>query len=303
MTDYANYPTPEHFILHISDTHLVQNRGPLHDIVDSDANLEELFEGFDKSNTRPDAIVFTGDIADTAAVDAYRRMRAMVEPIAERYGSQLIWVMGNHDKREPFYSELLGQEESGEPYDRVFDINGLRVIALDSTVPGQHWGELTDDQLAWLADQLKTPAPDGTLLALHHPPVPSHLGLIRLFELHDQDRFADVVRGTDVRGILGGHLHYSTVDTFAGVPVSVASATCYTQDVVVPYPTARGQAGGQSYNLVHVYADHVQHSIVPIGQWPTAYEMAGESLAKFLAMTPDEQLAAVGATVGAEQPH
>lgn len=295
MADHANYPTPEHFILHISDTHFVQDRALLHDIVDSDANLEELFRGFDKSNMRPEAIVFTGDIADTAAADAYQRIRAMVEPIAERYGSQLIWVMGNHDEREPFYTELLGEEATGQPHDRVFDVNGLRIIALDSTVPGQHWGELTDDQLAWLADVLQTPAADGTLLALHHPPVPSHLGLIRLFELHEQERLAEVVRGTDVRGILAGHLHYSTVDTFAGVPVSVASATCYTQDLVVPYPAARGQAGGQSYNLVHVYADHVQHSIVPIGQWPTAYEMSKDTLAAFLEMTPAEQLAAVTA--------
>lgn len=303
MADPTQYPTPTHFVLHISDTHFVQGREPLHDIVDSDANLQELFDGFERSNTRPDAIVFTGDIADTAAADAYRRIRAMIDPVAERYGSRLIWVMGNHDRREPFYTELLGQEESDEPYDRVFDVDGLRIIALDSTVPGQHWGELTHDQLTWLADELRTTAPHGTLLALHHPPVPSHLGLIRLFELHDQDRLAAVVRGTDVRGILGGHLHYSTVDTFAGIPVSVASATCYTQDLVVPYPSARGQAGGQSYNLVHVYDDHVQHSVVPIGQWPTAYEMSGESLAAFLALSPDEQLTAVQSSVRAGQQH
>ncbi|MFR0657053.1 metallophosphoesterase, partial [Pantoea sp. SIMBA_079] len=71
MTDHTAYPTPDHFILHISDTHFVEKREPLHGIVDSDANLQELFDGFDKSNTRPEAIVFTGDIADTAAPDAY----------------------------------------------------------------------------------------------------------------------------------------------------------------------------------------------------------------------------------------
>lgn len=164
MTDYDSYTTPEHFILHISDTHFVENRDLLHHVVDSDANLLELFEGFDKSNTRPEAIVFTGDIADTAAPDAYDRIRAMVEPIAERYGSELIWVMGNHDERAAFRAGLLGEDGSTEPYDRVYDLNGLRIIVLDSTVPGQHWGEISPDQLAWLADELSTPAPDGTLL-------------------------------------------------------------------------------------------------------------------------------------------
>ena len=52
-------------------------------------------------------------------------------------------------------------------------MDGLRIIALDTSVPGYHHGELTDAQLAWLADVLATPAPHGTLLALTPPlPVP-----------------------------------------------------------------------------------------------------------------------------------
>ncbi|MFP3416540.1 metallophosphoesterase, partial [Bacillus sp. SIMBA_074] len=78
-----------------------------------------------------EAIVFTGDIADTAAPDAYVRIRALVEPVAERYGSQVIWVMGNHDERAAFRVGLLGEDATTEPYDRVYDVNGLRIIALD----------------------------------------------------------------------------------------------------------------------------------------------------------------------------
>ncbi len=295
----GQYPAPEHFILHVSDTHFVGDGQLLHDRIDSDRNLAELFQGFAKANARPEAIVFTGDLADTGRPDAYERLRAIVEPAAERLGAQIIWVMGNHDERTAFRRGLLDQEgDPAEPIDRVFDVNGLRIIALDSTVPGLHHGELTDAQLEWLANELAVPAPDGTLLALHHPPVPSPLGLLALVELRDQERLAEVIRGTDVRGILGGHLHYSTNTTFAGIPVSVASATCYTQDLAVAYPAARGQDGGQSYNLVHVYGDRVLHSVVPIGQFPTVYEMTPAMLESFMAMSADEQLAAVNASVG-----
>lgn len=295
----GQYPAPEHFILHVSDTHFVGDGQLLHDRIDSDRNLAELFQGFAKANARPEAIVFTGDLADTGRPDAYERLRAIVEPAAETLGAQIIWVMGNHDERTAFRRGLLDQEgDPAEPIDRVFDVNGLRVIALDSTVPGLHHGELTDAQLEWLANELAVPAPDGTLLALHHPPVPSPLGLLALVELRDQERLAEVIRGTDVRGILGGHLHYSTNTTFAGIPVSVASATCYTQDLAVAYPAARGQDGGQSYNLVHVYGDRVLHSVVPIGQFPTVYEMTPAMLESFMAMSADEQLAAVNASVG-----
>jgi 3',5'-cyclic-AMP phosphodiesterase len=95
------------------------------------------------------------------------------------------------------------------------------------------------------------------------------LDLSVLVELRDQRRLADVVRGSDVRSILAGHLHYSTTATFAGVPVSVASATCYTQDLNVPVGGTRGRDGAQAYNLVHVYDETIVHSVVPVGEHPT----------------------------------
>jgi 3',5'-cyclic AMP phosphodiesterase CpdA len=293
---HGQHGLPDHTILHISDTHLVGAGEKLHEVIDSDANLALLLEGLARSGARPEAIVFTGDLADAGQPDAYRRLRAMVEPAAAAVGAEVIWVMGNHDERGAFRRGLL--DEGGDAsVDRVHDIDGLRVVVLDSTVPGHHHGEIDDAQLEWLRDVLATPAPHGTLLALHHPPVPSPLGLIALVELRQQERLAEVVRGTDVRAVLGGHLHYSTSSTFAGVPVSVASATCYTQDLQVRYPAARGQDGAQAYNLVHVYGDRVVHSVVPIGQFPTVYEMTSEQLDAFLAMSEADQLAAVAASV------
>ncbi|HCJ50197.1 MAG TPA: phosphodiesterase, partial [Microbacterium sp.] len=115
---------------------------------------------------------------------------------------------------------------------------------------------------------LATPAPLGTVLAMHHPPVPSVLPLASSVELRDQRRLADVLRGTDVRAIIAGHLHYSTFATFAGIPVSVASSTCYAQDLTVPVGGTRPQDAAQAYNLVHVYDETIVHSVVPIAAAP-----------------------------------
>ncbi|MBC7724708.1 MAG: phosphodiesterase, partial [Burkholderiaceae bacterium] len=131
------------------------------------------------------------------------------------------------------------------------------------------YGSVTDAQLDWLAEELSVPAPHGTILAMHHPPVPAVLDLAVLVELRDQSDLAEVLRGSDVRSIIAGHLHYSTTATFAGIPVSVASATCYTQDLNVPVGGTRGRDGAQSFNLVHVYDQTVLHSVVPIGHYPT----------------------------------
>ncbi|MDV7352002.1 phosphodiesterase [Rhodococcus oxybenzonivorans] len=285
----SQYGEPDHYILHVSDTHFVTDGALLHDCVDSDANLTRLFERLEKAGRRPEAIVFTGDLADRGEPEAYVRLRRIVEPAAERLGAKVIWVMGNHDARPAFRSGLLDAEPTEDSVDAVVDVNGLRIIVLDSTVPGFHHGLISDEQLAWLTDVLAEPAPHGTLLALHHPPVPGLLDAIESVELKEQHRLETVLAGTDVRGILAGHLHYSTTCTFAGIPVSVASATCYTQDLFVDEGSIRGQDGAQGFNMVHVYRDRVLHTVVPLDVSPAVYEMTAEEIRQSI-----EQLTAPG---------
>ncbi|GAF47216.1 phosphodiesterase [Rhodococcus wratislaviensis] len=285
----SQYGEPDHYILHVSDTHFVTDGTLLHDSVDSDANLSRLFERLERAGRRPEAIVFTGDLADRGEPEAYVRLRRIVEPAAERLGAKVIWVMGNHDARPAFRSGLLDAEPTQDSVDSVVDVNGSRIIVLDSTVPGHHHGLISDEQLAWLTGVLAEPAPHGTLLALHHPPVPGLLDAIESVELKEQHRLETVLAGTDVRGILAGHLHFSTTCTFAGIPVSVASATCYTQDLLVDRGSIRGQDGAQGFNMVHVYRDRVLHTVVPLDVSPTVYEMTADEIPQSI-----EQLTAPG---------
>ncbi len=249
--------------------------GELYGDVDADARLAELLLRLEASQTRPDALIFTGDLADTGQPGAYLKLRELVEPLADRLGAQIIWVMGNHDNRASLREHLLRETPTMTPMDRVHDVAGLRVIVLDTSVPGHHHGQVAPDQLRWLADQLAEPAPFGTMLAMHHPPIPCVQDLAVMVELRDQAALADVLRGSDVRSILAGHLHYSTTATFAGIPVSVASASCYTQDLLTP--GTRGRDGAQAFNLVHCYPDTVVHTVIPL--------VAGATVGRFV--SPD----------------
>jgi len=260
----AEYPAPERILLHVSDTHLRARGSRLFDLVDGTERLRRTLAVIAASGVAPDAIVLTGDLADLGEPDAYRQLRELVEPFAAELGARILWVMGNHDDRGSFRTALLDEDPHGRPVDRVDELDGLRIVTLDSSVPGFHYGEVSDAQLEWLAGILSTPAPLGTILAMHHPPVPSVLPLAATVELRDQQRLARVLRGTDVRAIIAGHLHYSTFATFAGIPVSVASSTCYAQDLTVPVGGTRPQDGAQAYNLIHLFDDTVVHSVVPI---------------------------------------
>ena len=150
MIQLGQYPAASHVIAHISDTHLLAGGRPLYGKVNTIEHLGQALAQLERSTAKPQAIVFTGDLADLGEPDAYVRLREIVEPAAARMNAQVIWVMGNHDER-PDYSRLLFDEESDAPQDRVYEIDGLRIISFDSTVPGYHHGEITDDQLDWLS--------------------------------------------------------------------------------------------------------------------------------------------------------
>lgn len=289
---FGQYPPARRTLLHLSDTHLLAANRALAGRFDTAANLARTLEAVESTGVRPDAIVFTGDLTDLGEPEAYAALREAVEPVASRLGAPVVWVAGNHDERPALRSGLLDLAPTEDPVTGVWDLDGLRVIALDTTVPGWHHGDLDAAQLAWLAEVLADPAPLGTLLAMHHPPLPSHIPLFDILELRDQGRLAGVIAGTDVRGILAGHLHYSTSGTFAGVPVSVAAATCYTMNLARPAVDVNGMDAGQSFHLVHVYDSTITHSVVPVVDAPTGDFFSAEWVQRMSLLTPDERLEA-----------
>lgn len=289
MTQYGQLPPPTHVVAHVSDTHLLAGDARQYGVIDTAERLAQALERVTRIDPPPQALVLTGDLADLGEPAAYRRLRELVEPLAARIGAQVVWCMGNHDERAAYSRELFG-EESEAPQDRVYDVSGLRIVSLDTTVPGWHHGEVGDEQLAWLRDVLSTPAEHGTLLALHHPPIPSPMcPVAEVIELLETDRLAAVVAGSDVRAILGGHYHFSSHSTFAGVPVSVAAATCYLAD---PAPLGRfisAVDGNTSVNAVHVYADRVVHTIVPVPDAPEVSGFGADVAPLVEALSPEER--------------
>ncbi len=265
----GQYPHPSHTIAHVSDTHLLAGGRLQYGVVDTVQHFELALDRLGRIEPVPQALVFTGDLADRGEPKAYQQLREMVEPFAERLGAQVVWCMGNHDDRESYARGLYDSDPTPAVFDRVYDVAGLRIVALDTSVPGYHHGAISDAQYEWLAGVLGEAAPHGTFLAMHHPPIPTPmLPAAAIIELDDQQRLADALAGTDVRMILGGHFHYSSYSTFAGIPVSVASATCYLSDIAPQGRFISAVDADQSVNVVHVYDDQVVTSVVPTHDSP-----------------------------------
>jgi 3',5'-cyclic AMP phosphodiesterase CpdA len=297
VEDFGQYPGPTHAVAHISDPHLLAGGALQYGHVDTEARLSAALARLGRLDPAPQALVFTGDLADKAEPKAYLRLRELVEPVAESLGAQVIWVMGNHDERAAYARHLFDSDpesDSDATQDRVHDVAGLRVISLDTSVPGWHHGELTDQQLAWLGEVLSSPAPHGTVLAVHHPPIPvPMMRIAEIIELKDQQRLADVVRGSDVRAIIGGHFHFTSHSMFAGIPVSVASATCYTSELAPDDRLLSAVDAHQAFTMLHVYADRIVHSVVPIDDSAEISGYGMDMAAPFDALSPEERFEVV----------
>jgi 3',5'-cyclic AMP phosphodiesterase CpdA len=233
-----------HTLIHISDTHILPRENGRLQGVDTLRTLEQDLEYVVSSGVRPDALVVSGDLANHGELDSYRRLRPMLEQVAGSLDAELVVCMGNHDSRPAFHEGMLDEPPSDAPIEYVRWIDGLRLIVLDSTVPGAAYGEMRADQLEWLRTELRSPAPDGSLLVLHHPPVPDNTPLAGLLTLHGSTDLEEVVRGSDVMAVLAGHAHHAIASAFAGVLCYAAPATAYSVDpLLLEQRTLRGLEG------------------------------------------------------------
>jgi 3',5'-cyclic AMP phosphodiesterase CpdA len=216
-----------HTLVQLTDLHLVPEGRLLRDRLDTFDVLARTLAAVERSELRPAALLFTGDLTEAGEPGAYQRLRALVEPVAARIGATPLYVMGNHDSRPALREHLLGEAPGDEPYDYTVWLDGLRVVVLDTTVPGYSHGELGDDQLDRLATELADPAPHGTVLTLHHPPLPTPSRIAAAIDLRNRKQLAAVLSGTDVRIVLAGHTHVVSAGALAGIPVWTGGTTAF----------------------------------------------------------------------------
>ncbi|MCU1491663.1 MAG: metallophosphoesterase [Acidimicrobiaceae bacterium] len=254
-----------YLLVQVSDVHLTSGGATVAAGARPRQNLVAALQLLERSQIRPDLLVLTGDLTDAGEASCYQDLAAMVTAAATALGCEVLYLPGNHDDRDSFRRLLLGDPGGSGPINQVRWQGGLRVIALDSTIPGEGVGNLDDETLAFLADALAAPAPDGTVLAMHHPPIPSPVLPMSRLRLGNAAALAEVVQGRDVRVILCGHNHHLAAGQLGDVPVWVSPATAYLVDVTSP--AAAREIPGSAVSRIDLDSDGYRASVitVPIG--------------------------------------
>jgi 3',5'-cyclic-AMP phosphodiesterase len=248
-------------IVQVTDLHLVPEGARLADGIDPVPPLLAALDAVAAAGADVAALLVTGDLVDAGDAASYRRLRGIMAGVAV----PVLYAAGNHDDRAALREHLLGEPGSTAPLDHVAWLGGTRVVVLDSTVPGRAHGELTPDQLAWLADELAEPAPDGTVLALHHPPLPTPSRLLGGIALRDPAALREVLAGSDVRVVLCGHTHVTSAGTLGGIPVWVGAPTSTTWYGLTP-AGGESMVSAPSVSRIDLFPDgELLASAVPVG--------------------------------------
>jgi 3',5'-cyclic-AMP phosphodiesterase len=207
-------------LVQLSDLHLGaewSNGDPLARLADAVAAVRALPQ-------RPDAVLVSGDLTEFADPAGYEAARGALASL-ER---PLYVLPGNHDGRGPLRAAFALPGEGEERIDYSVDLGPLRLIALDSTVPGEVPGAFDAAALAWLDTELAKEPEQPALLAMHHPPLSTGNPTWDEINLTVAQRraLAEVVaRHPQLRAIVGGHLHASIAASLAGRPVLAVPST------------------------------------------------------------------------------
>jgi Icc protein len=159
----------------------------------------------------------------------------------------VLTVLGNHD--DPVTARVLTGHALA--HHRVLTVGALRFVLLDSST-----GSLGSAQLDWLAETVAEPFGMGTVIAVHHAPVPSPLPTLSKIGLRNPELLAEALRGSDARLILAGHYHHPMNSLFHGVPVAVGPSLAYHQIMNAGPATVSGHDSAM-FSLVQVTADQV----------------------------------------------
>jgi 3',5'-cyclic-AMP phosphodiesterase len=172
----------------------------------------------------PDVVIVSGDLVEGAQDWEYERIKEVLAPL----GMPVHVLPGNHDDREGLHRHFGVPGEGGAPVQYAAELGPVRLLVLDSTVPGREHGELDAGRLEWLDAELSAAPERPALIAVHHPPLTTGAPAIDAIALRDEGRRAlgEVLkRHPQVLKVIAGHVHRTVTGDLGGRPVLAIPST------------------------------------------------------------------------------
>jgi 3',5'-cyclic AMP phosphodiesterase CpdA len=214
-------------IAQISDLHLRADGSPLIGGVDTVAALTACVEHVNGLAPRPDVVLATGDLVDEGRPEDFAALRRAFDRLA----MPVYVIPGNHDDRDGLrgaFADSGALLAEGEFLHYAVETFPVRLIGLDTVIPGECGGRMCEARTRWLDDRLAEQPDRPTLVFMHHPPFVTGIGFMDDPAFDGADRLERVVRGhPQVRQVVCGHIHRAIHTRWAGTAAAVAPSVVF----------------------------------------------------------------------------
>jgi 3',5'-cyclic-AMP phosphodiesterase len=177
---------------------------------------------------RPDVVLITGDLTECGLTPEYTNLAEM---LGHTLSMPVYVIPGNHDRRDNFRESLAhlpGVTADPHFVQYAVEDHKVRLVMLDTLVPGASHGELSGDRLEWLDRTLAAQPAKPTLVAMHHPPFVTGIPHMDKIALRDAEMFRTVIaRHRQVRLIICGHHHRPIVGQCEHAIVSISPSVAH----------------------------------------------------------------------------
>lgn len=256
-------------IAQISDLHVTARGSLVYDRFDTGGCLARCVRHILGLKPRPAVLLATGDLVSDGSAPQYAFLRELLAPLT----MPVYLIPGNHDDRGalraafPDHEYLPGE---GRPMHYAIEGFPIRMLALDTTVPGSVGGALDADQLAWLDARLAASPRHPTLVFMHHPPFRTgipHMDKIGLEAASAERLGAIVSRHRHVERITGGHVHRDIRARWNGVVASVCPSAAFQYNLDLAAEGLKPTDEPPAYQL-HFWngAELVTHTVAVTGE-------------------------------------
>lgn len=174
----------------------------------------------EQERQRFDLVLASGDISNDGTPESYERFVKAVRMTLPN--TPIAWLEGNHD--DPASMRSLNV---APPLVEYVTLGEWRIILLNSRVPFEDRGELSQRELERLQRLLASDPMAPTLIFLHHQMVPVGCAWVDKYVVSNADEFFAITDQFDnIRAISWGHVHQEFFTVRKGVDLLATPSTC-----------------------------------------------------------------------------
>ena len=184
------------------------------------SSLKAVLGSIAASGWNADLLALTGDVVQDDTREAYEHLSTLLAPL----GVPVLCVPGNHDQPHIMRQTLTAPRFE---YCAALERGNWLIVGLDSYVPGQAGGRVSDLELERLSASVAASDAEHTLVCLHHPPVDVGSRWLDSVGLENAQELLGVLQNTaGIRALIFGHVHQAVETTRGSVTILGTPSTC-----------------------------------------------------------------------------